>query len=65
MLALASTVSLRVLGKRCGAFSSLGFCVIEPSRLGHQVILFWDARRPASSTAVVLDGSFEITSHLE
>src|SRR5215467_8871956 len=41
------------------------FCVIEPSRLGHQVILFWDAGGPASSNAVVLDGAFKVTSHLE
>src|SRR5215472_9006057 len=65
VLALVSTVLLRVPRKRCGGFFSLGFCVIEPRRLGHQVILFWDARGPASSNAVVLDGAFKITSHLE
>src|SRR5215467_15513003 len=41
------------------------FCVIEPSCLGHQIVLFWDARGPAGSNAVVLDGAFKVTSHLE
>ena len=43
----------------------MGFCFLEPSRLGHQIILFWDARGPASSNAVVLDGAFVLAQHFE
>jgi len=33
--------------------------------LGHQVILFWDACRPAGCNAVVLDGAFAIANHFK
>ena len=35
----------------------------EPSRLGHEVILFRDARCPACRNSVVFDGAFIIADH--
>jgi hypothetical protein len=35
----------------------------EPSRLGHEVILFRDTRRPSGRNSVVFDGAFMIANH--
>ena len=55
-----------VLMQGWGDFVVWAFCVfIQPSRLCHQVVLFRDARRPASRNMVMPDGVFIVANHLK